>query len=36
MQRQETGVTFKGSPMTLLGESLKVGQHAPEFNLHYY
>ena len=22
--------------MTLLGESLKVGQHAPEFNLHYY
>ena len=36
MQRQDTGVTFKGSPMTLLGESLKVGQHAPEFNLHYY
>ena len=36
MQRQETGVTFKGSPMTLLGESLKVGQHALEFNLHYY
>ena len=36
MQRQETGVTFKGSPMTLLGESLKVGQHAPECNLHYY
>ena len=36
MQRQETGVTFKGSPMTLLGESLKVGQNAPEFNLHYY
>ena len=36
MQRQATGVTFKGSPMTLLGESLKVGQHAPEFNLHYY
>ncbi len=22
--------------MTLLGESLKVGQNAPEFNLHYY
>lgn len=36
MQRQETGVTFKGSPMTLLGEPLKVGQNAPEFNLHYY
>ena len=36
MQRHETGVTFKGSPMTLLGESLKVGQNAPEFNLHYY
>ena len=36
MQRQENGVTFKGSPMTLLGESLKVGQNAPEFNLQYY
>ena len=36
MQRQENGVTFKGSPMTLLGEPLKVGQNAPEFNLHYY
>lgn len=36
MQRQETGVTFKGSPMTLLGEPLKIGQNAPEFNLHYY
>ncbi len=36
MQRQENGITFKGSPMTLLGESLKVGQNAPEFNLHYY
>ena len=36
MQRQENGVTFKGSPMTLLGELLKVGQNAPEFNLHYY
>ena len=36
MQRQETGVSFNGCPMRLLGESLKVGQHAPEFNLHYY
>ena len=36
MQRQENGVTFKGSPMTLLGEPLKVGKNAPEFNLHYY
>ena len=36
MQRQENGVTFKGNPMTLLGEALKVGQNAPEFNLHYY
>ena len=36
MQRQENGVTFKGNPMTLLGEALEVGQNAPEFNLHYY
>ena len=36
MQRQENGVTFKGNPMTLLGEPLKIGQNAPEFNLHYY
>ncbi|AMV30843.1 putative thiol peroxidase [Pirellula sp. SH-Sr6A] len=29
-------VTFKGSPMTLLGDELKVGANAPEFTLHYF
>ncbi|QEF96866.1 putative thiol peroxidase [Stieleria maiorica] len=32
----QTGViTFKGNPMTLAGEALKVGAPAPEFQLHY-
>ncbi len=29
-------VTFKGTPMTLAGEEVKVGQAAPEFTLHYF
>jgi thiol peroxidase len=29
-------VTFKGNPMTLVGEEVRVGQPAPEFTLHYY
>lgn len=29
-------VTFKGNPMTLVGEELKVGQPAPDFTLHYF
>lgn len=29
-------VTFKGSPMTLLGEELKAGSNAPDFTLHYF
>jgi thiol peroxidase len=29
-------ITFKGSPMTLLGEELKVGSSLPEFTLHYF
>jgi thiol peroxidase len=29
-------VTFKGNPMTLAGEELKVGQQAPDFTLHYF
>ncbi len=28
-------VTFKGNPMTLAGEALKVGQQAPDFSLIY-
>ncbi|MCO8122702.1 thiol peroxidase [Stieleria sp. TO1_6] len=32
----QTGViTFKGNPMTLAGQALKVGGQAPEFKLHY-
>lgn len=32
-----TGViTFKGSPMTLLGEELKTGSAAPEFTVHFF
>src|SRR6187399_3084885 len=29
-------VTFKGTPLTLSGEELKVGQQAPDFTLHYF
>ncbi len=29
-------ITFKGTPMTLLGSELKAGQAAPEFTLHYF
>jgi thiol peroxidase len=29
-------VTFKGNPMTLAGEAVKVGQPAPAFKLHYF
>lgn len=29
-------VTFKGTPLTLAGEAVKVGQPAPDFTLHYF
>jgi thiol peroxidase len=29
-------VTFKGTPLTLAGEAVKVGQQAPDFTLHYF
>jgi thioredoxin-dependent peroxiredoxin len=29
-------ITFKGNPMTLLGEELKVGSNAPDFTVHYF
>ena len=29
-------ITFKGTPMTLLGDELKVGANAPDFTLHYF
>ena len=31
-----SAVTFKGAPMTLLGEEAAIGSSAPEFVLHYY
>lgn len=33
---RSAAVTFKGSPMTLAGEAVKVGQAAPDFTAHYY
>ncbi len=29
-------VTFKGTPMTLVGEPVQVGQQAPDFTLYYF
>jgi thiol peroxidase len=29
-------VTFKGTPLTLAGEAVTVGQPAPDFTLHYF
>ncbi len=29
-------VTFKGTPLTLVGEAVSVGQAAPDFTLHYF
>src|SRR3954447_25930654 len=29
-------VTFKGTPLTLAGEQVKVGQQAPDFTVHYF
>ena len=29
-------ITFKGNPMTLLGDELKAGAAAPDFKLHYF
>lgn len=29
-------VTFKGTPMTLLGDEVKVGQQAPDFVMHRF
>ncbi len=29
-------VTFKGTPLTLVGEEVKTGQPAPAFTLHYF
>jgi thiol peroxidase len=29
-------ITFKGTPMTLLGSEVKTGDAAPQFTLHYF
>ena len=29
-------VTFKGTPLTLAGDAVQVGQAAPDFTLHYF
>ena len=29
-------IKFKGTPMTLLGDELKVGSPAPDFTIHYF
>src|SRR5205823_4581069 len=29
-------ITFKGTPLTLAGEAVKVGQQAPDFAIHYF
>lgn len=29
-------VTFKGTPMTLAGDAVKVGSAAPDFTVHYF
>ena len=29
-------VTFKGNPLTLAGQEVKVGQPAPDFTVHYF
>ena len=29
-------ITFKGAPMTLVGQELTAGQAAPDFTLHYF
>jgi thiol peroxidase len=33
---RSAAVTFKGTPMTLVGDEVKVGQAAPDFTLHYF
>ena len=33
---RSAAVTFKGHPMTLLGDELQAGAAAPEFTLHYF
>jgi thiol peroxidase len=29
-------ITFKGTPMTLLGDEIQVGRPAPNFTIHYF
>ncbi|QQE12811.1 thiol peroxidase [Planctomycetota bacterium] len=34
MSEREGAITFKGNPMTLVGDEIKVGDKAPDFKLH--
>jgi thiol peroxidase len=33
---RSAAITFKGTPMTLLGSELKAGDKAPQFTLHFF
>ena len=33
---RSNAITFKGNPMTLQGNELKVGAHAPDFAVHFF
>lgn len=33
---RSAAITFKGNPMTLAGEAVKVGSPAPDFTLYYF
>jgi thiol peroxidase len=36
LMARANAVTFKGTPLTLAGEAVKVGQPAPDFTVHYF
>jgi thiol peroxidase len=36
MQKRSGAVTFKGTPLTLVGPQLKAGDKAPEFKVHRF
>ena len=33
---RQGAVTFKGTPLTLVGEAVQVGSQAPDFELHSF
>jgi thiol peroxidase len=36
LMSRKGAVTFKGTPLTLAGQAVAVGQQAPDFTLHYF